>query len=38
VRLERIIGRTGSRAVSKIISLLLAAIGVHLIREGLRAG
>jgi multiple antibiotic resistance protein len=38
VRVERIIGRTGSRAVSKIISLLLAAIGVHLIREGLRAG
>ena len=38
VRLERILGRTGARAVSKIISLLLAAIGVHLIREGLRAG
>ena len=38
VRLERVLGRTGARAVSKIISLLLAAIGVHLIREGLRAG
>jgi multiple antibiotic resistance protein len=38
VRLERILGRTGARAVSKIISLLLAAIGVHLIREGLRTG
>ena len=32
---ERVIGRTGARAVSKIISLLLAAIGVHLVREGL---
>lgn len=38
VRLERVLGRTGARALSKIISLLLAAIGVHLIREGLRAG
>jgi multiple antibiotic resistance protein len=36
-RLERFIGRTGARALSKIISLLLAAIGVHLIRAGLTA-
>jgi len=34
-RVERLLGRTGARAVSKIVSLLLAAIGVHLIRQGL---
>lgn len=34
-RLERVIGSTGARALSKIISLLLAAIGVHLVRQGL---
>jgi multiple antibiotic resistance protein len=32
---ERLLGRTGARAVSKIVSLLLAAIGVQLIRQGL---
>jgi multiple antibiotic resistance protein len=34
-RLERFLGRTGARGVSKIVSLLLAAIGVHLVRQGL---
>ena len=34
-RVERLLGRTGARALSKIISLLLAAIGVHLIRQGI---
>jgi multiple antibiotic resistance protein len=34
-RLSSMLGRTGARALSKIISLLLAAIGVHLIRHGL---
>lgn len=34
-RVERVVGRTGARAVSKIVSLLLAAIGVHWIRQGL---
>lgn len=34
-RLERLIGRTGMRAVSKIVSLLLAAIAVAMIRRGL---
>jgi multiple antibiotic resistance protein len=33
-RLERMIGQTGLRAVSKIISLLLAAIAVHIVRMG----
>jgi multiple antibiotic resistance protein len=33
---ERLVGRTGARAMSKIVSLLLAAIGVHWIRQGLR--
>src|SRR5271165_1309665 len=33
-RLERLIGQTGLRAVSKIISLLLAAIAVHIVRRG----
>jgi multiple antibiotic resistance protein len=32
---ERFLGRTGARAVSKIVSLLLAAIGVQLVRQGL---
>jgi multiple antibiotic resistance protein len=36
-RVERLLGPTGARALSKTISLLLAAIGVHLIRQGLRA-
>jgi multiple antibiotic resistance protein len=31
---ERLVGRTGARAMSKIVSLLLAAIGVHWIRQG----
>ena len=31
---ERLVGRTGARAMSKIVSLLLAAIGVHGIRQG----
>ena len=34
-RLERLIGQTGMRAVSKIVSLLLAAIAVAMIRRGL---
>jgi multiple antibiotic resistance protein len=32
--LERKIGQTGLRAVSKIIALLLAAIAVHIVRRG----
>jgi len=31
----RLIGKTGSKAVSKIISLLLAAIGVMIVRRGI---
>ena len=31
---ERLVGHTGARAMSKIVSLLLAAIGVHWIRQG----
>ncbi len=31
---ERLLGRTGARALSKIVSLLLAAIGVRLVRVG----
>lgn len=31
---ERLLGRAGMRALSKIISLFLAAIGVRLIRQG----
>jgi len=34
-RVERLLGRTGARAISKTVSLLLAAIGVHWIRQGL---
>jgi multiple antibiotic resistance protein len=34
-RVERLVGGTGARAMSKIVSLLLAAIGVHWIRQGL---
>jgi multiple antibiotic resistance protein len=34
-RLERLVGQTGLRAVSKIIALLLAAIAVHIVRRGL---
>jgi multiple antibiotic resistance protein len=33
-RLERLIGQTGLRAISKIIALLLAAIAVHIVRQG----
>ncbi len=33
-RLERLIGHTGLRAISKIIALLLAAIAVHIVRRG----
>jgi len=33
--LSSVLGRTGARALSKIISLLLAAIGVHLVRQGI---
>jgi multiple antibiotic resistance protein len=33
-RLERKVGQTGLRAVSKIIALLLAAIAVHIVRRG----
>lgn len=36
-QLGRTIGRTGLRAISKIISLLLAAIAVSMIRQGLAA-
>jgi len=34
-RLERLVGQTGLRAVSKIIALLLAAIAVHIVRRGI---
>lgn len=34
--IERLLGRSGSRALSKIMSLLLAAIGVRIIRQGLQ--
>jgi multiple antibiotic resistance protein len=34
-RLGRVIGATGLRAISKIISMLLAAIAVNMIRRGL---
>ena len=33
-RLEKMIGATGLRAISKIISMLLAAIAVNMIRKG----
>jgi multiple antibiotic resistance protein len=33
-RLERWVGHTGLRAVSKIIALLLAAVAVHIVRRG----
>lgn len=33
--LNRLLGKTGSKAVSKIISLLLAAIGVMIVRKGI---
>lgn len=36
-RLGRFIGTTGLRAVSKVISMLLAAIAVNMIRNGLAA-
>ena len=34
-RLQRLLGRTGATALSKISSLLLAAIGVMMVRKGL---
>jgi multiple antibiotic resistance protein len=34
-RVARLLGVTGARALSKIVSLLLAAIGVHWVRAGL---
>jgi small neutral amino acid transporter SnatA (MarC family) len=33
-KVERLLGRNGARALSKIISLFLAVIGVRLIRQG----
>jgi multiple antibiotic resistance protein len=33
--IERVVGSTGARAVSKLVGLLLAAIGVQFIRQGL---
>jgi multiple antibiotic resistance protein len=36
-RLERLVGNTGLRAVSKIIALLLAAIAVNIVRRGFSA-
>ncbi len=36
-RLGRLIGATGMRAISKIISMLLAAIAVAMIRQGLKS-
>jgi len=36
-RLARVLGATGLRAVSKIISMLLAAIAINMIRRGLEA-
>lgn len=33
--INRILGKTGSKAISKIISLLLAAIGVMIVRRGI---
>jgi multiple antibiotic resistance protein len=35
--IERVIGEAGSRAVAKVASLLLAAIGVTMVRAGLEA-
>ncbi len=37
-QLGRAIGTTGLRAISKIISMLLAAIAVSMIRQGLKGG
>ncbi|MGH7959060.1 MAG: MarC family protein [Opitutaceae bacterium] len=36
-RIGRVIGATGMRAISKIISMLLAAIAVNMIRQGMTA-
>jgi multiple antibiotic resistance protein len=33
--INRVLGKTGSKAISKIISLLLAAIGVMIVRRGI---
>ena len=35
-RIGRVIGAPGMRAISKIISMLLAAIAVNMIRQGLK--
>ncbi|MBI5689049.1 MAG: MarC family protein [Verrucomicrobia bacterium] len=35
-RLARLVGTTGLRAISKIISMLLAAIAISMIRQGLK--
>jgi multiple antibiotic resistance protein len=35
-RLGRVIGATGLRAISKIVAMLLAAIAVNMIRQGLK--
>ena len=36
-KLGRLIGGTGMRAISKIISMLLAAIAVSMVRQGLKS-
>lgn len=36
-RLERVMGKTGLKALSKIISLLLVAIAINMIRRGLQS-
>jgi small neutral amino acid transporter SnatA (MarC family) len=33
----RLFGRTGSRVLSKVVSLLMAAIGVMFLRKGVEA-
>lgn len=35
--LERVLGRTGARAVAKVVALLMAAIGVRTIRLGMQS-
>jgi len=37
-KIGRVVGATGMRAISKIISMLLAAIAVNMIRQGWNAG
>lgn len=36
-KLGRVVGATGLRAISKIVAMLLAAIAVNMIRQGLKA-